>query len=362
MKRILFIASEPKASKPVQCDEEYNLILQSRRNKRFGNHYFIEKLDRARGDDIVGYLKENPHYIHYCGHGDSEGDLEIERDDGSTFSFNPGLLREYLGKNKNLECIILCSCNSSELVEEIKHQTKYAIGFIGIVNDKDMHEFAAKFYSELFAVASPLHAYLNTTDLIKAVDKQGIQPIFRSKLNYIMEARILQKDLRVAKKELKKYRTDLEFAERMIARINASKEDVVEESLGIFHKLMKTHPTPNEVIWFYSAKDSLAQEIAQEIFYDKPENQKDDLEFDLKMLFNAFEGVLISMDRKQEAVPYILEAKGEFSVEIYLEAFNKLNTKEFESGKSPDFEALMESSIKFIKETLAKEAKPTTVS
>jgi len=345
MKTILFVASEPEILDPTKCSMEHKHMQRVKLDTRFGEDYSVTYWDSVTPDDLLQLLKRCPNYIHYCGHGNKEGEAQVTRADGTVVSVSPEILAKYLRRNKKLECVVLCSCNSAILVEQIKGSSNCSIGFIGNVNNDDMHQFTADFYSELFTVGSPLHAYLNMIDKIRIRKPQGNFLIFRTKLNQVMES-VLNKELTIAQATALEFRQDIGLTDDLLAAAQESM-DTLEKGYELdLIRVMKTHPAPREVIWFNHAKEALAVEVAKILFRDKAESDIFEYAEEIKVLYFAFSYVLAFYEDEDGAIETFEGVLGtDYSTQDYINAISELRHIEFGCERSPAFDILFDKSI-----------------
>lgn len=347
MKRILFVASEPKNIPTTECSAEYKVLNYEWKNSRLKDEYAVIFQEDLTSDELIDSIKKiAPEYIHYCGHGNADGELQVQYSDGVAHRLKSDLLVKFLRRNQRLECIVFCSCNSEDIVEEVKAVCNYAIGFRGNVHNSDMHRFTAEFYNELFEVGSPLHAYLNTIDRIRARIQQGNILIFRTKLNYVMES-VLKKELSIAQAKALAAEEEMNLSDQLLSIAERDIEELSGAYSDDFFEVMKTHPAPSEVIWFSSNKDALAAEVAARLYRGRDQQEIDDFIEEIKLLYFAFETVLVYYENEDVAVENFKNAIGEYPISDYIGALSELRHVQFTVFKSKDFEVLYEKSINY---------------
>ncbi len=347
MKNILFVASEPQNLHSTECSSEHKHLLDALINANLKDDFSIKYLDHVTSDELIDKIRKiAPEYIHYCGHGNIDGEMQVSKPDGIAHSFRSDMLVKFLRGNHRLECIILCSCNSENLVEEIKSVSNYVIGFRGNVRNSDMHLFTTDFYSELFEVGSPLHAYLNTIDKIKSRKQQGNYLIFRTKLNYVMES-VLNKELSIAQAKEFALREEIVLSDQLLSVANHNIEGMEEAYSQDFLEVMKTHPTPSEVIWFSSNKDALANKVAATLYRRKSREEIEDFAEEIKLLYFAFEIVLVYYEDEAGAVDNFKIAVEEYPAKDYIDALEELKHIKFGVNRSENFNILYSKSIEY---------------
>ncbi|MFN8349050.1 MAG: COR domain-containing protein [Spirosomataceae bacterium] len=109
----------------------------------------FEKVKDEHGldkDKFKGFLlKENPHILHYGGHGHKEG---IILENGE---LKAETLKSYLKLSKNVQCVILNACNSFEIAKAIVEYVPYVVATQAKINDTTAIAFSKGFYLAIAA-------------------------------------------------------------------------------------------------------------------------------------------------------------------------------------------------------------------
>jgi len=338
----------------TQCGLEHQKLLSAKTKARFNEDFSLNFWQDTTSDSLIKMLKDlNPQYVHYCGHGNADGEFIVRGHKGRTVSFRANTLAKYLRQNPRLECVIFCSCNSANLVEEIKAFSNYAIGFTGEVDNLDMHQFTEDFYEELFQLGSPFNALLNTIDKIKERRQLGNSIILRTKLNHIME-RTLYERLSAAQANAIAVENEIQLTDRLLEQAEGGLASAGQAYSVDFKKVMVTHPTPDEVIWFSSAKDQLALEAAKVLYRKKNSVEIEDFANELKILYLSVETALVYFQENETIRENFISAidGSEYPIADFINALDELKYLDFGFNPSENFKTLYERTIELGKKIL----------
>jgi hypothetical protein len=201
MKKILFLAANPKGTSPLRLDQEARDIGDELRRAYEGDQFSLEQRWAVRTRDIQqAMLDVRPQIVHFSGHGkgtkisllskndprDSicrsaqtlERDISIYSEDAQTqpeslaegLVFEDGMEREKLVSGNALaglfelftddvECVVLNGCYSEVQAQSIAEHIPYVIGMNDAISDKAAIEFSVGFYKALGAGRSIDFAY-----------------------------------------------------------------------------------------------------------------------------------------------------------------------------------------------------------
>jgi Leucine-rich repeat (LRR) protein len=139
--KILFLAATPSSSRPINTGLEsrfQEIIRLWAKEGRFEKVQAEQGLDKAL---FKGFLiTENPHILHYGGHGHKEG-IVLEKGD-----LKAETLKSYLKLSANVQCVILNACNSFEIAKSIAEYIPYVIATQAKINDDTAIAFSRGFY------------------------------------------------------------------------------------------------------------------------------------------------------------------------------------------------------------------------
>jgi len=303
MKTILFFTSElKKPVKSAECNDLYKIIDNHLALNSAKSFFGLFKYDQPTGTQILEKIAENPSYIHYCGHGGLEGEIQLIDAKGSVYSLNIEKLELYLKENINLECLFFGSCNSDKLVERLRECAEYSIGFSQSPEPDVVNKFYDHFYAQLARHGSPFKAFRVARDKFIAdrTYAAGSQVILRSKNNVIME--LIQLEGLSLSEKAKLATTDLSLGERLkkLALLKGKAESISEQ-------LLITHPFAEDVVLFSTFKRKLAHEIASQVIISRDQNQVDSFERRLSMVFDIIQDVIIAFEERKSATTHLIE-------------------------------------------------------
>jgi|GEM_PF-3050714 len=348
MKRILFVGSEPKDLPTTECFSEYDDLKEVHINSPLRDRYAIEYLPKPSADKLIRHMRKiSPQYIHYCGHGNADGALQVIRpEDDTSHSFGTEELAKFLRRNQRLECVVFCSCHSEHLIEDLYDVCNYLFGFRGEVNNDTMRMFTKEFYSELFEVDSTYHAYLNMVDNMRAKIKQGNYLIFKSKVTNNMRKEVLYEAKAIAETEAMQLSEDIASANTRLSAFNQEMEDSIGAYTIEFYQMMETHPAADGVVWFSNNKDALAVQIAYALYRDRSEREREEFTEDIKLLYFGFEALLLYYENEESALEiFNTLLSSECPAKDYLRALEELNYVHFTIALSDNFKLLYAKSI-----------------
>jgi hypothetical protein len=154
---ILYLTASPKDPDlewvPLRSDLEMRRVKERLKLSGHPNQYRIEPCPAARWDDVSQALVDyDPQVVHFSGHGDSEGNLMLEKDDGSTAQTTPqGLARLFGLHRSTIKCMIVNACYSERLARALSQDIDYVIGMRCQIGDEAAIQFSVGFYMGLFA-------------------------------------------------------------------------------------------------------------------------------------------------------------------------------------------------------------------
>ncbi len=150
---ILYLAASPRDQAPLRSDVEAREIKKRLKLGKFGeDRYVVEYCPAARFHDISQALMDyQPHVVHFAGHGDRDGNLIAEDDNGDSAFIAPEGLARLFGRHRStLRCVVLNSCYSVRLAQAVAEQIDYVIGMRQGIRDDAAIEFSIGFYIGLF--------------------------------------------------------------------------------------------------------------------------------------------------------------------------------------------------------------------
>lgn len=126
------------------------------------NHFIEEGILRAVGGINIGMkyipivtkevllskvISFQPHIVHFSAHGTRSGGLVIENDRGKPTEFPKDKIVELFEIHKGrIECIVLTSCHSQALVNDLSRFIDNVFCLGGVVTSKNANRYVTAFY------------------------------------------------------------------------------------------------------------------------------------------------------------------------------------------------------------------------
>jgi hypothetical protein len=151
-KKILILASNPKATPQLRLDEEVREIDEGLRRSKHRNRFEIHTRLAVRLRDLRRALLDvEPHIVHFAGHGKEDGIL-VEDELGMAVRISAKALAGLFALCADqVKCVILSACLSAPQATAISKHINYVIGMKKEIEDKAAIEFAVGFYDALGA-------------------------------------------------------------------------------------------------------------------------------------------------------------------------------------------------------------------
>eukprot|EP00051_Salpingoeca_urceolata_P024113 m.420577 g.420577 ORF g.420577 m.420577 type:complete len:775 (-) comp20189_c1_seq2:92-2416(-) len=149
--KLLVIRSNTRAhSKGIQTDLEESLIRQALQRKRsMLPAVQVIYLGHVTLTELRATLRRvRPHWIHYGGHGSSEG-LELVDDDENPTPLPAGTFAEMLAP-LNVHGVVLNSCHSLHFAGSIQPHVDAVVAYDAVIDDNVSLEFARVFWDAVF--------------------------------------------------------------------------------------------------------------------------------------------------------------------------------------------------------------------
>ena len=152
-RKILILAANPKKTSPLRLDQEMREIDEGLRRSRNRDQFSIEKRLAVRTEDLRrSLLDEEPHFVHFCGHGTGDDGLIVEDVIGEPRSIKAEALAGLFNLfSSQIDCVILNACYSEIQAQAISQHIKYVIGMKQAVGDAAAIQFATGFYDAIGA-------------------------------------------------------------------------------------------------------------------------------------------------------------------------------------------------------------------
>ncbi len=138
--KILFMSATPSNT------GQLNTALESRFKDliRYFDRERKIKLVEEHGVDVEQFtnflMHENPHILHYGGHGEVEG-IVLEQD-----HLEADVFESLIQLSRNTKCVLLNACNSLPIAKALAQHVPYVIGTQDVIDDGAAIAFAKGFY------------------------------------------------------------------------------------------------------------------------------------------------------------------------------------------------------------------------
>ena len=152
-KKILLLAANPKDTTRLRLDEEFREIDERLRLSKQRDHFEIKQKSAVRIKDLqLALLDEQPHIVHFSGHGELEG-IMLEDQSGKATLVNPkglsGLFK--ILADDGIECVVLNACYSETQAKAIGEHIPFVISMRKEIGDKAAIAYSVGFYQALGA-------------------------------------------------------------------------------------------------------------------------------------------------------------------------------------------------------------------
>lgn len=297
MEKLLYISSElfQGGFEYADCANQHQRIKNVFKEKEASEILRIDTQLQPDYNQILELLKSNPDYVHYCGHGNNEGEFLYQNALNLVRSFGTESMKTYLGRNRNLKLLFVGSCHSSVLVEKLKLLADVSLGFVKTISPNEINEYAAVFYEELARTKEASKAYEFTNDRIK--ERLKLQPFFCTKKEN-MEA--VKFDILELRENLTDLNVSPDEISDIIAKIDSALNNINDclSDNSLFSSLINENDFKNEILLFGNMKKGLVAEISQKVSEGLTDTvYKNKLKSCIRLLFDCFEdGLLVIED------------------------------------------------------------------
>ena len=152
-KVILFLAANPKGTRPLRLDEEVKRIEQGLDRAKKRDQFKMVQKWAVTDDDLRRALLDNdPEIVHFSGHGSGADGLAFEDDTGQVQLISGNALaRLFELCSETVKCVVLNSCYSEAQADAIVKHIDYVVGMKKAIGDEAAIKFAVGFYDALGA-------------------------------------------------------------------------------------------------------------------------------------------------------------------------------------------------------------------
>lgn len=187
-RKILFLAANPEGTGRLRLDKEKEEIREGLRRSQNRDLFDLQERWAVNPTSLRrAVMEENPHIIHFCGHGSGENGIILEGEDGNVRHLASGqalgvLFDSSKDPDSRLECVFLNACYSEQQAKVITQYVDYVIGMNNTISDATAIEFATAFYDALGAGKTIERAYeIGLLSLnLKGIPEESV-PVLRRK-------------------------------------------------------------------------------------------------------------------------------------------------------------------------------------
>lgn len=149
--KVLFFAANPVDQKQLRLDEEIRNINEKIRLSEYRSSIQLISRWAVRPTDLLQALnEEQPHIVHFSGHGSDTEDIAFMDHDGqSKFVSKVAIVELMKTMSNNIRIVVFNTCFSSNQAEAVTKHIDIAVGISNTINDEGARVFAAQFYSAI---------------------------------------------------------------------------------------------------------------------------------------------------------------------------------------------------------------------
>lgn len=160
--RLVLMSSNPAGTALLELDKEYRRIREALRSTPSGRDRFdLVYMPEQDGRSLARVLlEEQPAFLQFSGHGDSEGRLQFVGAGGTTQpASQESLTTVFRLAGDSLRCVVLNACYADEQARLIGQYVEYVVGVSGQIPDAVAIAFSEEFYRNLAYEKSIPDAY-----------------------------------------------------------------------------------------------------------------------------------------------------------------------------------------------------------
>ncbi|NJN80993.1 MAG: SUMF1/EgtB/PvdO family nonheme iron enzyme [Caldilineaceae bacterium] len=161
MATIVFFASNPAETSPLQLDEEIREVMTKIRGSQFREMLQVVPMLAARPDDLLQGLNEHkPDVVHFSGHGSSRGELLLMDSQRRAQPVSPVAIRAlFAAFSPAIKLVFLNACFAATQADAFKDVVGCVVGMESTVSDQASIAFASSFYRAVGFGASVQEAF-----------------------------------------------------------------------------------------------------------------------------------------------------------------------------------------------------------
>jgi esterase/lipase superfamily enzyme len=149
-KCILVLAADPRSTDRLELEREAATIWKELQEGEPGRDYDVRIEQGTRIEDVARYLVEHqPTIVHIVGHGSATGEILLKDGLDRTQPITPSAFARLFGTvERKVDCVVLNSCFSLEMADELVAHVRCTIGVDEEIDDRSA-TFIGEFYREL---------------------------------------------------------------------------------------------------------------------------------------------------------------------------------------------------------------------
>lgn len=148
---VLFLASNPKDTNPIDLITEYNAVDDEIIGGKFGDKIILKQRFEPNIDNISKYmLSYSPDIVHFSGHGNKKGEIILSDTTGKAEPLDKCAVADLFSACKeNIRCVVLNACFTELQAMLISRHIDCVIGMSRAIADPTAIKFAQGFYRGL---------------------------------------------------------------------------------------------------------------------------------------------------------------------------------------------------------------------
>lgn len=149
--KILFLAANPAFTQPLKIDEEIRAIKQKIRSAEYRDSMELVSAWAVRPDDLEQKLLEHkPHIVHFSGHGETTGEVNLLDGEGNPKLVSPKAIQALFRALKdNIRIVVFNACHTKKQALAAIKVIDCAISMNTSISDQAATIFASSFYRAL---------------------------------------------------------------------------------------------------------------------------------------------------------------------------------------------------------------------
>ena len=151
--KILLLTANPIDTLYLRLDREAREIDEGLKRAKQSDRFVVGSKWALRTKDLRrALLDEEPHFVHFCGHGAKQEGIYLEDEQGHAHLVKTEALASLFKLfSQSVECVILNACYSDIQAEAISQHINYVIGMKQAIGDRAAIKFATGFYDAVGA-------------------------------------------------------------------------------------------------------------------------------------------------------------------------------------------------------------------